>query len=84
MIVPQPGNPFTQGHSTPPIQDAMITPQGSCQAESPVEGLQDDWRIRLRNLQEWICELLIKNQQLRMALIDTEARALEYDDGQDL
>jgi hypothetical protein len=28
----------------------------------------------VERLQEWICELLIKNQQLRMALIEVKAR----------
>jgi hypothetical protein len=30
--------------------------------------LEEEWQDRLRSLQRWICELLIKNQQLRMSL----------------
>jgi hypothetical protein len=30
--------------------------------------LEHDWQGRMRNLQGWICELLIQNQQLRMSL----------------
>jgi len=30
--------------------------------------LEEEWQDRLRSLQQWICELLIKNQQLRMSL----------------
>jgi signal transduction histidine kinase len=37
---------------------------------SPLEDLKSGYS-RLRSLQHWICELLIKNQQLRCALIET-------------
>jgi hypothetical protein len=35
-----------------------------------MEAPQSNWNIRLQSLQEWVCELLIKNQQLRMALME--------------
>ena len=35
---------------------------------------QEEWQMRLRSLQEWICQLLIKNQQLRMALMEVKAK----------
>lgn len=42
--------------------------------------LQHDWIARLRRLEECICELLIENQQLRMALIEPKAvRAVAKD-----
>jgi hypothetical protein len=28
----------------------------------------EEWQDKLRSLQQWVCELLIKNQELRMAL----------------
>lgn len=34
----------------------------------------EEWQSRLRSLQQWICELLIKNQQLRLALIEMKER----------
>jgi hypothetical protein len=37
------------------------------QREEPERG-QEEWQDHLRNLQEWVCELLVKNQELRMAL----------------
>jgi hypothetical protein len=40
----------------------------------------EEWQDRLRTLQQWVCELLIKNQQLRMSL--ELARAME-NTGQD-
>jgi hypothetical protein len=46
-------------------------------ADSPGEEIL----IRLRSLQEWICELLIKNQQLRMALMEAKSREQVDGDG---
>ena len=37
------------------------------------EALQEEWEDRLRSLEQWICELLIKNQQLRTDLGSTTA-----------
>jgi hypothetical protein len=39
------------------------------QDDQPDHGREEAWEQRLRSLQEWICELLIKNQQLRMLLL---------------
>lgn len=41
--------------------------------EAPNADPQEEWEIRLRSLQDWICELLIKNQQLRIALMEMNA-----------
>jgi hypothetical protein len=38
----------------------------------------DDRSVQLSNLRDWVCELLIKNQQLRMALLEMKsARRVE-------
>jgi hypothetical protein len=42
-----------------------------------LEAGQEEWRDRLRSLEQWICELLIKNQQLRMALESAAAPETE-------
>jgi hypothetical protein len=34
-------------------------------------GLEAEWQERLRSLEQWICELLIENQQLRVGLEPT-------------
>jgi hypothetical protein len=34
---------------------------------------QDEWRRRVCSLQQWVSELLIKNQQLRMTLMELQA-----------
>jgi hypothetical protein len=35
-------------------------------------GLEEDWQSHLETLQKCVCELLLKNQQLRMALTANE------------
>jgi hypothetical protein len=35
-----------------------------------VDDSQEEWQSRLRGLEQWICELLIRNQQLRWALME--------------
>ena len=40
------------------------------QYEEQGQEREEDWRRSLRSLQECICELLIRNQELRMSLLD--------------
>lgn len=35
---------------------------------------RQEWQDQLTSLQQWVCELLIKNQQLRMALMEMKAK----------
>ena len=58
---------------------SAVTPDDS--PELSFEALQEEWRIRLQNLHEWICLLLIKNQQLRMELIEAKSKAPSEADG---
>ena len=39
--------------------------------KKPVRDREEEWQQRLRSLQEWVSELLIKNEQLRMSLLDS-------------
>ena len=41
------------------------------QYEEPSQEREEDWRRSLQSLQECICELLIRNQELRMSLLDS-------------
>ena len=41
------------------------------QYDEPSEEREEDWRRSLHSLQECICELLIRNQELRMSLLDS-------------
>lgn len=42
--------------------------------EQPGQVLEEEWQERLRFLEQWVCELLIKNQQLRMSLESAKVR----------
>ena len=37
-----------------------------------IEAMKEEWEAKLNSLQGWICELLIKNQQLRIALMESK------------
>jgi hypothetical protein len=52
-----------------PTQIDPVEPR--TQYEEPGQQREEDWRRRLRNLQECICGLLIRNQELRMALLES-------------
>ena len=41
------------------------------QYEEPGQEREENWQRSLRSLQEYICELLIRNQELRMLLLDS-------------
>jgi len=48
--------------------------------EMSIDDLREEWQIRLQSLQDWICELLIKNQQLRIALVEAKAKEVGHSD----
>jgi hypothetical protein len=52
--------------------------------EWAMECLEEEWQVRFQSLQKWICELLIKNQQLRMALIEMNTREPGDRDGRNV
>jgi hypothetical protein len=62
----------------PVSQDAPLNPVKRTAAAVPVsrvsnlatEDSHEEWQSRFRSLQQLICELLIKNQQLRWALME--------------
>ena len=64
--------PFSQADAIASIRCRVSN--GGFVSEAPIADPQEDWEIRLRSLQDWICELLIKNQQLRMALMEAKAK----------
>ena len=43
-------------------------------AEEPGQEREEDWHRILHSLQKCICELLIKNQELRMSLLNSATR----------
>jgi hypothetical protein len=50
------------------------------QYEEPAQGSEEGRNV-LRSLQQWVCELLIKNQELRMAHGSAAAQEREKRDG---
>jgi hypothetical protein len=63
------------------LQATGITSGAGSQLNPTPEESRQAWQFRLENLQECICELLIKNQQLRMALRELKATLSEDVDG---
>lgn len=64
---------FSQADAIVSIKRRMITDSAAFLKDAPIADPQEEWETRLRTLQEWICELLIKNQQLRMELLEMKA-----------
>jgi hypothetical protein len=67
---------FVQTHADTiePVQRLRSASAAGMRHEEPDRGLEEEWPECLRSLQRCICELLIKNQQLRMALESTTNR----------
>lgn len=70
-----------QERFTPPDAGATASAQhlrktfdGGLRHEQPGQTREEEWQQRLQSLQEWICELLIQNQQLRMSLLESTNR----------
>jgi hypothetical protein len=65
--------PFAQAHAgtLEPVQRLRSASVAGRRHEQPDQRVEEQWHERLRSLQRCICELLIKNQQLRMALEST-------------
>lgn len=59
--------------TAPPLKGEV---DSELQFEPPDWGQEEEWRHRLHCLQECICELLIKNQQLRMTSVDSTTDGL--------
>jgi hypothetical protein len=64
---------FSQADAIVSIKRRRTTDSAAFLKDAPIADLQEEWETRLRTLQEWICELLIKNQQLRMELMEMKA-----------
>jgi hypothetical protein len=56
-------------HSTdPPIGQSTDLFSGGVNRGGSELNLEEEWESRIRSLEQWICKLLIKNEQLRMSL----------------
>jgi len=61
--------PLSPARHIAPMQGTGI-PASVNRPELPMNEPHQEWQIRLFGLQELICELLIKNQRLRVALLE--------------
>jgi len=71
--------PFSGSTAWAQRQTDAVEP--TMQYEGPGQDREEDWRRSLHSLQECICELLIRNQELRMSLLDsaTNQKSAETD-----
>jgi hypothetical protein len=59
--------------SNVPAQDVMQTSSADGCSEPSATDLSKEWQKQLRDLQRLICELLLKNEQLRMEIATSTA-----------
>jgi hypothetical protein len=72
MTTLPPGIPFSQDAPVNSATRATVTVLVDRVRNPAAEDSQEEWQTQLRSLEQWICELLIKNQQLRWALMEME------------
>ena len=75
----QPRRFFAMAQSPPgrPSQISLFASREELRDDSAASVSEEVWEARLAILQEKICELLAKNQKLRMALMTERARRPE-------
>ncbi len=70
------GKGFRSGETPVPVapmQHATNMSKEELRREEREYRLEEEWQSRLRTLEQWICKLLIKNEQLRMSLASAAA-----------
>ena len=72
MTTLPPAIPFSQDTPVNSAKRATVAVPVDRIRNPAAEGSQEEWQTRLRSLEQWICELLIKNQQLRWSLMEME------------
>lgn len=68
-----PRGSFTQLDRRSANQNAPATDTQEGNSGLPLGGFEEEWQDKLCNLQMLVCELLRKNEQLRMTLGETTA-----------
>jgi hypothetical protein len=64
------GTSLTERRMTDELSQGLRPVQRD-KAQKEERGLEAEWQEKLRSLEQWICELLIKNQRLRISLEPT-------------
>jgi len=70
MTTLPPGIAFSQDASVTSVKRTAVAVPVDRVSNLATEDSREEWQTRLPGLQQWICELLIKNQQLRWALME--------------
>jgi hypothetical protein len=83
MSVPSYRDPFSRVDAFLPKGQMETADSTDLLSDQFAEIIQEPRRTKLLGLQQWICELLIKNQQLRMTLMEMKTREQEYGCGRD-
>jgi hypothetical protein len=65
-------------HST--VQPLTVAVEAGSQYDLPSQEREEEWQRRVLSLQEWVAELLIRNQQLRMLLLDSAINPQSVED----
>ncbi len=75
MSIPSYRDPFSQVDSMAPkrANDGRLFDRSAFGSFRGI--MHEPWQPMLLGLQEWICELLVKNQQLRMTVMEMKARS---------
>jgi hypothetical protein len=62
-----------------PLRPLTVAVNAESQNDLPSQEREEEWQRLVLSLQEWIAELLIRNQQLRMSLLAsaTNPQAIE-------
>jgi len=77
-VRPNSDSPIPSRHETTSAMFEINPSNAELQDDEPGNDQEQTWKRRLRSLEEWVCELLIKNQELRMSLPnDTANNSLE-------
>jgi len=66
-------SPLPPQHETASALFGVNTFKAERQDDERRDDREETWNRRLRSLEEWICELLIRNQELRMSLRNENA-----------
>ena len=62
-----------------PVQPLTVAVDGGPQNDLPSQE-REEWQRLVLSLQGWIAELLIRNQQLRMSLLDSATNPQSIED----
>jgi hypothetical protein len=84
MTTLPPGIPFSQEAPDNSVKRNLVAVPVGRVPNLATEDSPEEWQCRLRSLQQWICELLIENQQLRWILMEMKELDPRGDEGRNI